>query len=77
VEADQQCDYFLNRTNYLEGGNINPSFPRHIKLNLSVEYIIKKQANKENTRLANTTNNINIITNSRSLPAVTLQITPA
>jgi hypothetical protein len=63
----------LNETHYLEGGNINPNF--HIKLNLSVEHkiIIKKHANKENTRLANTNNN----TNSRSLPAVTLQITPA
>jgi hypothetical protein len=59
----------------LEGVNINPNFQHHIKLNLSVEYkkTKKKQANKENTRLANTTNNINIITNSRSLPAVTLQ----
>jgi hypothetical protein len=47
---------FLKGTNCLEGGNINPNFLHHIKLNLSVEYKIKKtnkQANKENTRLAN------------------------
>jgi hypothetical protein len=65
----------------LKGGNINPNFLHHIKLKFYVEYKIKKkkkkQANKENTRLANTTNNININTNSRRLPAVTLQITPA
>jgi hypothetical protein len=44
---------------------------------LNTKLKTNKQANKENTRLANTTNNINIITNSRRLPAVTLQITPA
>jgi hypothetical protein len=44
---------------------------------LNTKLKTNKQANKENTRLANKTNNINIITNSRRLPAVTLQITPA
>jgi hypothetical protein len=38
---------FLKGTNCLEGGNINPNFLHHIKLNLSVEYKIKKQTNKQ------------------------------
>jgi hypothetical protein len=67
----------LNGNHYLEGRNITSNFLQFNQiLNLSIEYKILKKKKKHKTFQV-TTYNINHITNSMSLPAVTLGITPA